>query len=303
MKQKKLMLLCLALTLTACLLIGCSLFGNKTESDSSNSRTDQTQPNSGNADPVSPADGGSVYVDPIVQENEAVAGIIQSADNLLNQGYYAQAYRTLNDAIAKYGARQDLTSSLSNCERLYVQDALNRAENKFNESKDYEGAIDILMLAQVDLPDSVELQNALDQYRLYRPIELKDITVLYEEGYPIQYHDWETFDNCGNRYSHRYVSGGKGKTVYLLNGKYDVIKGVVFIWENSKNYNNGSLEIYGNDRLLYSSGELKPGTMPIDFEVSVTGIVQLELRMIGGDGHDWTVETPMLANVTLSKNP
>lgn len=308
MKKARIIQLSLALVLIAFLLIGCSTSDGKTGSDGTNTRPDQAQSNPVNADPVSPADSGNTYVDPIVQENEAVAGIIQSAENLLNQGYYAQAYRTLNDAIAKYGTRQDLSSALLNCEQLYVQDALTRAGSKFNESKDYEEAIDILMLAQVDLEDSAELQAAIEQYQSYRPIKLNELESFYEEhpGFGSNhgfgpYKDNTITDNCGNEYQGYWDGYGGGSTIYRINGKYTRLTGVVFTPSEHKNKDNlGHVTIYGNGRELWDSGKVGKGIEPVCFDLDVTGITELKIET---DYNYSPSLSPYLADIWLYAEP
>ena len=235
---------------------------------------------------------------------ESIAKALEEANALKGSGNYAGTYGLLQRASTQYPNRVEIESALSACQREYIDNAIQRAQSLFDTSKDYNGAISILSLAMGDFPENPQLQAAIDKYAAYRPVELKELESFFDEKIKIHYYEDKIEDNCGNEYNGFYslLYGSSGKTVYLLNGKYDRIEGVVFIWKNSKNYNNGSLQFFGDGKLLFDSQELIPGTKPISFNVSVSGVSEFEVCYTGGDSHDWTVETPTMANVWLSKD-
>lgn len=244
----------------------------------------------------------------VIEDKIDYSAIIQKANAYMENNDYSSAYKELIRAATKYPNQNDIEMALSQCEQKYIRHALQRAESEFRENKDYDAAISILMLAQIDLPNSEELFEAKEYYSSYRPIELKELTPLYEENYPLQYEDRKISDNCGNEYngyycpSHVIGDGRSGKTVYLVKGEYDSLKGVAFICASGKNYNNGFIEIYGDGKKLFETPELTVGTLPISFEVSISGVAQLEFRYTGGDSHDWTLEVPIMANIWLQKD-
>ena len=105
-------------------------------------------------------------------------------------------------------------------------------------------------------------------------------------------------DNMGNTY-YDVVSIGRGgfpKTEeYLLNGNYSKIKGKVIVEheDRSKQTYASMVKIYGDDKLLYASPEMKGGTQPKDFDVDLTGVLVLRIET----GGDYAIAAPKICLV------
>lgn len=312
MKRKR-SLLCIAFALVIILLFGCSLPTKRNESDQAVSGFSDTaeNPNDGNQtavdntfdDTAAPESGD----DTAALEESAEAKVLQNANALMSQGDYSQAYHVLSDAIIEYGELPDLVSALSDCEQNYILDTLTRAENKFNENKDYEAAIDILMLSQVDLPEASELQTAIELYQSYRPTRLNEMESFYEDhaddargswfkGFG-SYSDNKITDNCENEYQGYWEGLGGGLTVYRVNGKYARMTGVIFTPSKAKNVDDlGYVSICGNGRELWNSGKVGKGIEPVSFDIDLTGITELTVKSYYGECSDYS---PYLADIWL----
>lgn len=94
------------------------------------------------------------------------------------------------------------------------------------------------------------------------------INILYADGQ----------DNAGN-YHNSGMSMGKGNIQYLLNGRYSSFKGTVGISYEIRNatYKN-RFKVYGDGKLLYTSPQLTGGVMPADFDIDVTGVLNLTIE-------------------------
>lgn len=69
---------------------------------------------------------------------------------------------------------------------------------------------------------------------------------------------------------------------YLLNMKYSRLKGNVSLDSRTKNSTfEIYLNIYGDDKLIYTSKVIASGSYPQDFNVDVSGVVQLRLEIDG----------------------
>lgn len=99
--------------------------------------------------------------------------------------------------------------------------------------------------------------------------------------YNSRFQSWEqTADNLNQIHTH-VVSGHDGcSRTYKLNGQYSAISGVFFQRYNERDWdNNGqtsTFRIYGDGELLYSA-EMAAGRDPIDFNVDLTGVLELKL--------------------------
>lgn len=87
-------------------------------------------------------------------------------------------------------------------------------------------------------------------------------------------------DNTGETHSH-CISYGFERT-YMINGQYSAISGVLYqTYEkrSSKLWDNPCFEIYGDGELLYSyQFEGKEGFKPVDFNVDLTGVLELRVK-------------------------
>jgi len=112
-------------------------------------------------------------------------------------------------------------------------------------------------------------------------------------------------DNLGNSYVHGgIISGGQvwgnwsssnarntratgneHSITYLLNGNYNRFTGVIALSFASRDSQlTYQIRLWGDGTLLYTSPEISGGTLPIPFEVNVTGVTQLRIeRLAGGD--------------------
>lgn len=75
----------------------------------------------------------------------------------------------------------------------------------------------------------------------------------------------------------------KERVTYLLKGQYSRFTGTFFLRENCKDgtntdYNSAQMEIYLDDTLVFTSKELKPGSMPQDFSIDVSNAYKMEIR-------------------------
>lgn len=84
-------------------------------------------------------------------------------------------------------------------------------------------------------------------------------------------------DNLGVEHSNAIY--GTPSNTYLINGQYSAISGTLFqMYEDRSNVDNTSaIKIYGDDELLYSA-EMKGGVKPLDFYVSLSGVLELRIE-------------------------
>lgn len=82
--------------------------------------------------------------------------------------------------------------------------------------------------------------------------------------------------------SDRFYYNGGFENTYLINGQYSAISGTLFqTYEKRSNTSfDSKLEIYGDGELLYSA-TMKGGVKPLDFYVSLTGVLELKVIFNG----------------------
>lgn len=99
----------------------------------------------------------------------------------------------------------------------------------------------------------------------------------------------KTRTNCIYRIpSSNTGSGSNINNTYKLNGQYTRIAGTLFQnYEYRSNSHIATLEIYGDDKLLYTA-QMTGGIEPIDFSVDLTGVLELRVALF----HDNFIYAP-----------
>lgn len=104
-------------------------------------------------------------------------------------------------------------------------------------------------------------------------------------------------DNKGEMYdsalvaSGRYSIWGDSQRInrsYLLNAGYSKLSGKFGLTYNSRNIttNNVSFIVRGDNKVLYTSDAITCGDLPIDFEIDVTGVIELNIMFVFSDSED-----------------
>ncbi len=105
---------------------------------------------------------------------------------------------------------------------------------------------------------------------------VKDLKSLTGNGYNVKTSDE---DNAGNVYYNAVTPKYPSGNTYLLNGQYSKISGTYYLRENAKNTSyDMTLEVYGDGELLYIA-TLTAGVQPISFDVDITGVLNLEVKL------------------------
>lgn len=104
-------------------------------------------------------------------------------------------------------------------------------------------------------------------------------------------------ENCISTNFNKYFDSIEG--TYYINGQYSKIAGVYFQSETGKNETDVSLvEIYGDGKLLKSM-TMTGGEVPIEFEVDLTGVLELRVVLDSGNKTSRTNEHAFISNFGL----
>lgn len=69
---------------------------------------------------------------------------------------------------------------------------------------------------------------------------------------------------------------------YLLNQKYKNFKGKIALHFDTRSTKEElKVQIYGDDKLIYTSPTITGGVLPVDFNVDVTGVIKLKIKFLG----------------------
>ncbi len=115
---------------------------------------------------------------------------------------------------------------------------------------------------------------------------LEDLDYFNKSGISFETCDDGGKDNVGVQHSTGVaIRGRTGEITYLLNGKYRMFKGTVglcYSGRDTEDYEHG-IKIYGDGKLLYSSPSFTGGVKPEDFNIDITGVLELKIEKTGND--------------------
>lgn len=180
----------------------------------------------------------------------------------------------------------------------YRQNLLAQAEALL-KNEGYESAIACLKEGYTLLPNDTAIKEKIKEYVAYQPVLLYDLE--YFNSGPLR-EDWTEDtsinisrsshfdkvgtlkDNLGNEYADaiKTASTPNGSwESYKIDGKYTKITGFIVIDEKYKSADFvGYVKIFGDGIELYSSPKITKGTEPISFDVNVSGVDEMTIKMV-----------------------
>lgn len=116
------------------------------------------------------------------------------------------------------------------------------------------------------------------------PVYIKDLDYLSKSAMDFWKDDYR--DNLGNQYSYGglYSTYYSGEITYYLNGKYNKLQGTFVLSSRDKNTSKSQeVYIYGDEKLLYTSPIITKNFLPEKFEINVSGVQKLTIKVNGDD--------------------
>ena len=173
----------------------------------------------------------------------------------------------------------------------YVNEELIKAEEAFiTPATDWEASLQIINQAQQYFPENVELIKAEEYYGLFKPTSLFGLNLFNSKNFRLK----SAKDNMGNVYKEAMSYAWSGSTAdyytgenitkpmsatYVLDGKYNLLTFVVAVESGAEANCYTGVEIYGDDRLLYSEESFDSTTKPMECSVDVSGVTDLTISL------------------------
>lgn len=217
-----------------------------------------------------------------------------------NSFYAEEKYETNNNyaenasysTISKNNVESTTLSEIE-INRQKALDYLEKANSALNNGK-REGALQMADAA-LEICEDEDIKMKYDEIYEYAPFEL------YENKNMLQ------VENSGNSYNMDSMTANDQtemenclvifydwtddedpikKITYNLKGNYDVVSGIEFISNATKNIEQeGFFEIFGDGKKLYTSQNFQPSVLPKEFSLNVTGVNTLIIVFHGHTDH------------------
>lgn len=266
------------------------------------------------------------YSSALEKTGEAFSAYMSLADKYIEDGDWSAAISLLEGAnewceeareyLGDYNKETaEYVAKLNEVEKKYAAQYVQKAEEYF-KAGDIDAAIGSIEAAISIDPDG-GYDAKLSEYKMYLPFALYDENNVLKVESDDEFWGNITFDvamesNDNKQMAHslRWYNNNdqenpSSRLYYKLGGKYDTISGVIFLSKDYKNSNlAGYFEIFGDDKLLYTSPKVYAGVLPQEINVDVSGVQELKIAFHGngtggflGEGADYGV-----SNLTARKN-
>lgn len=227
-------------------------------------------------------------------ENFKVEQLLQEASALGSQEKYGEAYQLLNNKQSEFPERAEIESAVLEYKTKYKESMIKQAEATLIGERDYHKAFSIMAQALIVLPDESDFIEKQEYYSSFEPIWLGNIEPFMEQDENVgffgaeghfYFRDDGVTDNVGNTYENyfyalRSLNAGTNSIVYRLDGNYDTLTGTIVVPDYQKNRDNiGWYKIYCDNKLVFDSGKLGKGVLPIDVNISLTDVVELKIEI------------------------
>lgn len=211
---------------------------------------------------------------------------IEGAEEYTANGDYESAINVLRDAISKIGEDVEIETLLSQYEKEYCANIIQKADEAL-VAEGYETAVAVINGGLSFMKDNASFLSALDRYKAYEPKSLQEFTLIGKNAVDLGN---DLKDVQGNSYNSAYSIGGNSAEpnhnyleVYIA-GDYNTFSGSFApadAWQHRTSYSTVVVAIYGDDKLL-ESFDISYKSSPFEFEVDVTGVSYLKVQLTKG---------------------
>ena len=229
-----------------------------------------------------------------VQYNNYAAALkesaITNADGLATSGKYLDAIQEIELVADIIGEDTELIQKIEEYQMMYVRDVCEEADELIAMEK-YDEAITIVNNALGVVTGNAKLEEKLNKINGIRAQNLVDILN------PFLSNDYEVFKEGNSammggmaRYNgfmlNVYGWNGQSCAVYNLDRCYTKLTGLIgYVDDRIGNGGTWEIQIYADDILALTIA-VKPGDLPQEFSIDLTGVTKLEFRTPDGHGYN-----------------
>ncbi|MBR3039709.1 MAG: protein kinase [Lachnospiraceae bacterium] len=237
---------------------------------------------------------------------EVKAEALTKATEYEEAGDYVNAYKALKEASKEIGQDSDVDGKMTEYENKIVSDALTQADAAMAERK-YSEAIRIVEDALTTLPGNQTLNDKKVEIENSKPVSITTLTPL-NGGF--DWNEGDPTDPFGNTYSdvsnyaifkstYSWTDQG-GYEEYRLYGDYKTLSASIAPQADIVVAGKGQIQVYADDKLVYTSPVVNRKTDSFSFEVDITGAEYVKI-VYTVFAHSGTDNTLILMDVNLWK--
>lgn len=188
-----------------------------------------------------------------------------------------------NLALYYFSDNEEMNELYNNIDDNYAAFVIAKADKEFAAKNYADAAVLIQDAINAIGDDNDKLNAANEKYSKYLPVYLNDMDYSDLSGTRYINYFGSTSDYFGNKYKNSYYIYGllkkPGYAVYDIKGEYNTFKGVASIIESYSEIDGvKAFEIYGDDKLLYTSPAMTTDSTAENFEIDITGVQKIKIN-------------------------
>lgn len=226
--------------------------------------------------------------------------ILDTCNEYVESGDYASARAVLLDAICIYPEEDQFFDLLTEYENAFVQQTLNKAAEQAKQG-DYTGAVQTLELAS-NTVDSEQFDEKIAEYEGYKPHKLSELKVVDSDD--LEQREDAVLDTFGNVYNYadqlKVYANTNAYAIYNVNKQFSKFSGTIACSDETGSEVGCILEIYADDKPVYTSGVITRTTPPIQFDIDITNASLIRIKGTGTKNIASNVYC-LIGNATVSK--
>ncbi len=206
---------------------------------------------------------------------------LKKVNNLVKEEKFIEALDSLQILLDEHKDDAALKKSFENNADKYKTFAMSKIDVLVSDKYIFE-AIDLVKSVLTYLPEDAVLKDKLRELENQAPVDLLAMT-------PIDSGTWTvgagTLKNAaGKAVSPRaqYIVAKDTFAKYTLGGRFKVLRGVINTHRDLPNELVGTVKIYKNDILVYTTPSITKSTEPINFSVNIEGARDIKIEVSGG---------------------
>ena len=231
----------------------------------------------------------------------------EQASKALSSGNYMSCcdYLDLIDTTEEWSQYLQSIELMNNAREKYIE-LIHKEGKNICRSDGYSAMINYIDSKANKLLSSSDISQLKSDCTI-KTARLYDIDPYTTDGYFEK--DVNCEDNLSNVYEQVFYAymwnpyyGEGGKASWYINEEYEYLYATITISKRSGNSSgNGSIYIYGDDKLLYSEKSMKKDFISKDISINISGVKILTIQIDGRDALGLGANfVPYLCNVTLS---
>ncbi len=204
--------------------------------------------------------------------------ILAQAQERADEEQYLEARNLLKTYLSAHADDTEVKTAYDEYEEKYVEQQIEAAKAVFvTPTTDYPQALEIINAAVQNVPDHAQLEAEKEYYQSFVPVNLYDRKPFLGNLNPSS----SDSDNRGNSYTKCFVIYSDQSAAYDLMGLYNTLTLTIYGRDDHVNTYYGTIDIYGDNVLLYSNQEIAINGKAFTINVDVTGVSDLKIVAYG----------------------